>query len=135
MDMCKLSEKIEKIKEKPKNKKWIALVAGCITGLVNGLFGGGGGMIVVPFLTGLLDCAPKKAHATEILIILPISIISGLFYLAFGSFNVGMGLPVGLGIVVGGGIGALLLSKLSSKWVTIIFSVVMAIAGVKMLLF
>ena len=86
-------------------------------------------------LIKLLNCPPKKAHATALLIILPLSITSGIIYAVFGNLNLRVGIPVGIGVVLGGVIGAFLLSKLSTKWVIIIFSVVMAGAGVKMLLF
>ena len=128
----------EKTKNISKNKTKDAvfqLLGGSFAGIINGLFGGGGGMIVVPLLSLLLKCETKKAHATAILIILPLSIVSGLFYLAFGVFNVSIGIPVGLGVILGGILGALLLSKISSKWLTIIFSVIMIVAGIKMLLF
>ena len=126
------------IKSKQTNDKklnFYAVLTGSIAGIINGLFGGGGGMIVVPMLVMLLKFVPQKAHATAILIILPLSIVSGLFYAAFGSFDVAVGIPVAIGVVFGGVLGALLLSKLSSKWTIIIFSIVMAAAGVKMLLF
>jgi uncharacterized membrane protein YfcA len=125
-------------------KKWLskvnkmnlfAIITGLIAGLVNGVFGGGGGMIVVPMLTNLLKCKQKLAHATAILIILPLSIVSGLFYAAFGDFNLRVGVPTGLGVIIGGIVGALLLKKLSSKIVVVLFSVLMAAAGVKMLFF
>lgn len=112
-----------------------AVMAGSLAGLINGLFGGGGGMIVVPMLTGLLKREPKRAHATALMIILPISLVSGLFYAAFGNLQLSVATPVSIGVSVGGVIGALLLSKLSSKWVIIIFAVIMAAAGIKMLLF
>ncbi len=120
---------------KEKNYTLFAVMAGALAGFFNGLFGGGGGMIIVPMLIHLLACPQKKAHATAILIILPLSIVSGLFYLSFGVLNVNVAIPTGIGVVLGGIAGALLLSKLSSKWVLIIFSVVMAVAGFKMLLF
>lgn len=126
---------MQKIVEKTSKKKIIAIVGGCFCGLINGLFGGGGGMIVVPILTIGLSLAVKKAHATALLIILPLSIISAVFYLFFGSGNFEIVLPVGIGVVLGGVLGAFLLKKLSSKWVVIIFSVLMAAAGVKMLVF
>lgn len=117
------------------NQTLFAILTGGIAGLANGVFGGGGGMIVVPMLTYLLNCPPKKAHATAILIILPISIVSGLFYTAFGNLNLRIGLPVTIGVVLGGISGALLLSKLSSRWTVLIFSIIMASAGIKMLIF
>ncbi|MBE5750505.1 MAG: sulfite exporter TauE/SafE family protein [Clostridiales bacterium] len=112
-----------------------AALTGVIAGLINGVFGGGGGMIVVPMLIMLLKCDPKKAHATAILIILPLSLVSGLFYALFGNLNFQVFIPVSIGVVLGGAVGALLLSKLSNKWIIIIFSAVMAVAGAKMLFF
>ena len=131
------------IKEKKQNNKVFqnkktnlyAVLTGIIAGLVNGIFGGGGGMIVVPMLVHLLKCEQKYAHATAILIILPLSLVSGLFYAAFGNFDLSVGIPAGIGVIAGGIVGALLLSKISSKWLSIIFSVVMAVAGIKMLIF
>ena len=126
------------IKNKPKNAikhVLICIGSGAFSGAVNGVFGGGGGMIIVPMLAGLLKYKEKQAHATAILIILPLSIVSGLLYFAFGNFNISTGLPVVIGVLIGGVLGALLLSKLSSKWITLIFSIVMAIAGGKMLFF
>ncbi len=112
-----------------------AVITGLIAGLVNGLFGGGGGMIVVPMLIFLLKFSPKNAHATAILIILPLSLISGMFYAVFGSVKLDITIPVLIGVVAGGVAGAFFLSKISSKWLIVIFSIVMAAAGIKMLIF
>lgn len=129
-------EKTSKKKDKSeKGKRFYAVVAGGVAGIINGLFGGGGGMVVVPMLTLLLNLPPKVSHATAILIILPLSLVSGLFYATFGNLDLTVAIPVIIGVVIGGAGGALLLSKLSSKWIVIIFAVVMATAGVKMLLF
>ena len=125
----------KKTEKKVKYRTLICIVTGAIAGLINGLFGGGGGMIVVPMLTKLLKFESKNSHATAILIILPLSIVSGVLYLTFGKFSFDVGIPVIIGVIVGGVVGAILLSKLSSKWVVIIFSIVMAIAGGKMLFF
>lgn len=112
-----------------------SIITGIVSGFINGVFGGGGGMIVVPMLIYLLKRKTKSAHATAILIILPLSIVSGIIYFAFGNYKFNIGLPVGLGVVGGGLIGAFCLKKLSAKWVGIIFSVLMLVAGGKMLFF
>ena len=123
-------------KSKSKDLEWIwAIIIGVCSGFINGLLGGGGGMIVVPLLCYLLKRKGKEAHATAILIILPLSLISSIFYAIFGKFNFSIGLPVSIGVVLGGVVGALLLSKIKSKWISVIFSVVMLVAGVKMLFF
>lgn len=124
-----------KTKNNKKPKFFYYILTGVLAGFINGLFGGGGGMIVVPMLVLLLKKYPKIAHATAILIILPLSLVSGIFYAIFGSFDLAQGVPTSVGVIIGGVLGALLLSKLSSKWITIIFSVAMAVAGVKMLFF
>lgn len=129
------ANKREKQTDKIKNQKLFSVLIGAISGFINGLFGAGGGMIVVPMLINLLKFRTKQAHATAILIILPLSFVSGILYLSFGNFNVNVGVPTSIGVILGGGVGAFLLSKISSKWVGVIFSVLMAVAGVKMMLF
>ena len=60
--------------------KWVYVVLGAAAGFLNGLFGAGGGVAVVPLLewSGLES---KKAHATSIAVILPLCVFSALFYL------------------------------------------------------
>lgn len=111
------------------------ILTGLFAGLINGLFGGGGGMVVVPSLRYMLKYDAANAHATAIAIILPVSVLSGAFYTAFGNFEWSPVLFTALGAIVGGVIGAVLLKKLSSVPITVTFSVVMAAAGVKMLFF
>lgn len=127
--------KTEKRSFKKIKSTFISLVAGALAGLVNGLFGGGGGMIIVPSLKHLLHYKTNSAHATAIAVILPLSVLSGIFYTVFGNFEWQPALFTSVGVLAGGVLGAFLLKKLSSKPITLIFSAVMAIAGVKMLFF
>lgn len=129
-----LSMEEHKIADK-KRKNALKTVVGLVAGLINGLFGGGGGMIVVPCLKYLLKYETDSAHATAIAVILPLSVLSGIFYAAFGNFEWQSAVFTTIGVTVGGIMGAVLLKKLSSKPITLIFSAVMAVAGVKMLLF
>lgn len=118
--------------EKKANKILLGACGG-ITGAVNGIFGGGGGMIVVPLLTSLADKPPLVAHATAILIILPVSLASGIIYLINGYFDTELFLSVSLGVLFGGFLGAGALNKLSAGTATIIFAAVMFAAGLKMI--
>ena len=103
--------------EEIKNKLYLILT-GVITGLANGFFGGGGGMIVVPLMTFLLKMKTKAAHATALAVILPITIISAVVYFLKGGFDYENGIPSGIGVIAGGVVGAWLLGKLSAKWIT-----------------
>ena len=115
-------------------KLYLALT-GALTGLANGFFGGGGGMIVVPLMTFLLKVKAKKAHATALAVILPISVVSACIYFMSGKFDFKVGVPTGVGVIVGGIAGAWLLGKISAKWLTKLFAVVMLVAGAKALVF
>lgn len=117
-----------------KIKKWQILVFGALIGVINGFFGGGGGMIVVPLLNKMFGLEQKKAQATALFVILPISLVSTIVYLTHKSIAFASGWPVILGIVVGGVIGATLLNKLNNKVIKYIFIFFMLLGGVGMLI-
>jgi uncharacterized membrane protein YfcA len=116
-------------------QKLYLVLAGSLTGVCNGLFGGGGGMITVPVLTMLCGYEPKKAHATAIAVILPVSVISAVIYVVKGYFQLKMSVAVGVGVILGGILGALLLKKFSNSVIEKIFAFLMVVAGVKLLFF
>ena len=109
------------------------ILVGIIIGFINGFFGGGGGMICVPLLIYLLKLKDKIAHATAILIMLPISLVSSIIYFFNINIELNVTLFVILGSIIGGIIGAFLLKKLSNIWIRAIFSIVMILAGIKMI--
>ncbi len=111
-------------------EKFLTVIFGTIIGFINGIFGGGGGMVVVPVLHYLLKKPLKVSHATAILIILPISLASAIVYLINGYFNFSTFLPTGIGVIIGGILGAVLLSKFKNDWLAYLFSGVMLIAGI-----
>ncbi len=117
-----------------KVKKWQILLFGGLIGVINGFFGGGGGMVVVPLLTKLFGLEQKKAQATALFVILPISLVSTIVYLCFNSVNFASGWPVMVGIVAGGIIGASLLNKLKNNVVKGIFIFFMILGGTGMLI-
>jgi uncharacterized membrane protein YfcA len=114
-------------------KKLYLYFLGLITGIINGLFGSGGGMVVVPLLEKA-ELEPHKAHATSIAIILPLSIISAFFYLKSGSFELLSALKFIPGGIAGALLGCLFLRKVPTKLLKKIFGILIIIAGVRMLL-
>ncbi len=109
------------------------ILIGLLSGLLNGLFGAGGGSVVVPAMVKFLNIEQKKAHATAIAIILVMSAVSSIFYIRGGYFDFKLWLPVTMGGVVGGTIGAKLLSKISVRWLKIIFGSVILVTAYKMI--
>ena len=116
---------------KRKTRPLLSAIFGVAVGAANGLFGGGGGMIAVPALT-LTGVPSKKAHATAIAIILPLSLISGAVYLAKGAADPSVILPSCAGVFVGGIVGALLLKKIDSRGLSLLFYALMIAAGLKL---
>lgn len=118
------------------SQKWKKLLVGIITGFANGLFGSGGGTIVVPAMERFLGVEEHKAHATAIAIILPLSVLSLGVYL--WKTDVGavwqLALWASAGGLAGGVVGAKLLSRVSGIWLHRIFGAFMLAAAVRMML-
>ncbi len=113
-----------------KKKKWYFVLLGVAAGILNGLFGAGGGVVVVPMLEKA-GIEPKKAHATSISIILPLCFLSGIFYFFSGHFSFGQAvgyLPLGL---AGAVLGAWLLKKIPNDLLRRVFGIVIIISAVR----
>ncbi len=107
---------------------------GVAVGAANGLFGGGGGMIAVPLLSGVMGYEEKAAHATAILIIAPVSLASAIAYAAAGYVSLNIVIPAAIGMTAGGALGALFLNRIPVFAVKAIFIAVMLAAGIRMVL-
>ena len=125
--------KLKKQKNKVLSFIYLLLI-GCFIGFINGFWGGGGGMVCVPTLTSLLGVADKKAHATTLLIMLPLSIASFIVYMLKGNIEWATAGVVTGGFVLGGIAGALLLKKINNIVLRIVFSLVIIAAAIKMLI-
>ncbi len=117
-----------------KRKNYYAVGGGMLTGMLNGLFGGGGGMVAVPYLEHIAGYPAANAHATAIAAVLPATLVSAAVYLFFGLVPLAVLLPVSLGVAAGGFFGAKLLGKLDPRYTSLAFALLMLAAGVKMLL-
>ncbi len=117
-----------------KRKFYISALIGLLTGAANGLFGAGGGTILVPCMERFLNIKPQKAHASAIAVILPLSVISAVFYILKGSILPDCVVLTSLGGIIGGFIGARLLNKFTGKWLHRIFGAFMIMAAVRMIL-
>ncbi len=115
-----------------KQQSYALLIAGILIGFINGFLGGGGGTLLVVVLLAVLNLHQKEAHATAMLVILPISLLSALIYYLNGNVEWQPTLFVTLGVVAGGITGALLLNKLKGSAVKLIFAIIMLIAGARM---
>lgn len=114
-------------------KKILTILLSVGVGAINGLFGGGGGMLVVPLFTVFMGLEEKRAHSSAILAILPLSLISGIIYLIRGDFTLYSGGFVTAGVILGGILGTFVMKKLSNNVLAIVFYAVMIFVGVSSL--
>ncbi|MFA5524502.1 MAG: sulfite exporter TauE/SafE family protein [Tissierellales bacterium] len=110
------------------------LLMGLIIGLVNGLFGSGGGTIAVPALVLFFGLSQHKAHATAISIIFPLSFFSSFLYLRHGVLNIKIALIVAMGGIIGSYIGAKSLKKIPCNTLRKLFGIFMIIAAIRMVM-
>ncbi len=109
-------------------------IAAICTGIANGLFGAGGGMLAVVVLERLCKLKSEDAHATALMVMLPLSIVSIVVYLIRGAITFDFVPIVTLGVLPGSFLGAKLLGKMRSLWIDRLFALLMLAAGVRLLL-
>ncbi len=110
------------------------LLIGLLTGIINGIFGSGGGTLLVPCLVFLLGVEDHKAHATAISVILPMSIISAVVYYRYQVTDLPLTLKTAVGSVAGALAGSLLLNRVPIYLLRKVFGIVMIVAAARMVL-
>ncbi len=80
---------------------------GLVAGVVGGMFGIGGGLVIVPALVILYEFDQKTATGTSLLAqLLPVALLAVLAYAKRGEVDVPRGLGIALGLLFGTLIGA-----------------------------
>ena len=113
---------------------WIRVaVVGLFAGPASGLFGVGGGTIIVPGLVLVAGFSQKLATGTSLAAVVPISAAALVGYARGDSVDVQRGLWIGLGAVVGTLIGTRLLRRTSDRWLQVGFALLLVATGLRML--
>ncbi len=108
---------------------WLALL-GVVAGVASGMFGIGGGVIIVPALVGLLRFDQKTAAGTSLAaLLLPVSLGGVIVYYQSGQLDLGVAFAVALGLVVGAFAGARIALGLPSKTIKRIYGIFLLFVG------
>ncbi|MBP5661604.1 MAG: sulfite exporter TauE/SafE family protein [Clostridia bacterium] len=108
-----------------KKQTFLAFGAGCL----NGMFGFGGGMLVLPMLTAVLQ-DEKEAQRASAFFLLPLSCVSAAAMR--GETPDGTWILC-LGALTGGALGTFLASRMRAERLKLIFAVFLIASGVRML--
>ncbi len=108
------------------------ILAGCLAGTANGLFGAGGGLVLVPFFIRILHMDASLALPTSIGIILPLSIVSAFTYKTGVEFQTL--LPFLIGGLIGGAVGGYTFRYIPTLKLRRILGVLIIYSGVRAVL-
>lgn len=109
-------------------------LSGAAAGAANGLFGAGGGMILVPLLTRWAKLEDKKAFATSISIIAPMCLVSIVIYFSQDSLDIAGAIPYLIGGFFGGLLGGKLFRKIPAKFLHKALGLIILYGGIRSIL-
>ena len=115
-------------------KKSHRRVAGAAAGFVNGIFGGGGGMVLLPLLVRWGGVEGHAAFANCVSVIYPMCVVSAVVYCLRVQPDVLMLLPYLLGGIAGGILSGLTFQKVPVRILKLIFGGFLIYGGVRYLL-
>jgi uncharacterized membrane protein YfcA len=113
---------------------WLRLaLIGLAGGFLSGLFGVGGGILMVPLLITFAAMDQRRASATSLAAIVPTAIAGSITYFANGEVDLLAALIVAVGGIVGAWAGARLLRRLPLGWLRWGFIALLVIVAVRLI--
>ncbi|MFZ9818733.1 MAG: sulfite exporter TauE/SafE family protein [Ilumatobacteraceae bacterium] len=110
----------------------LLLVVGLGAGFLSGVFGVGGGILVVPGLMMFVRMEQRRAHGTSLAAVLPIAVASLVTYWAHDHVDWPVALWLSIGALAGAFVGASLLAIISKRNLALVFAIVLAIVGIRL---
>ncbi|MCD4840030.1 MULTISPECIES: sulfite exporter TauE/SafE family protein [Neobacillus] len=112
----------------------LAVLVSFIVGFLSGIFGVGGGSLMVPTMILVFFFPPHVATATSMFMILPTAILSSITHISLGNVDWLLTLALVPGAYIGAKIGVYLNTKLKSKTIVLILRTILIIVGVRMII-
>jgi len=103
----------------------LAIIIGVVAGVLSGLFGIGGGILLVPVLALVLGLDQVDAEATSLLAIIPVAAVGALRQQGYGNLDVRTGLIVGVFAALSAIVGVALVNVLPVDAVRYAFGALM----------
>jgi uncharacterized membrane protein YfcA len=115
-------------------RRTITLAAiGTLAGLFSGLFGVGGGVVMVPLLVLWLGFGERQATGTSLAAITIIAAVAVAVHGAYGNLHIREGLLVGVPAVAGVLIGIELQPRISTRTISLVFAALLVIVAADLL--
>jgi hypothetical protein len=108
----------------------ILLTIGTAAGILSGMFGIGGGIIIIPALIYILGFSQHKATGTSLAVLLPpIGIAAFLEYYRHGNVDFAAAMIIAVTVFAGAWIGSLLANRISDPVLRLAFGTLVVIIG------
>jgi uncharacterized membrane protein YfcA len=118
-----------------RHRRTIALAAiGTTAGLYSGLFGVGGGAVIVPLLVLWLGFGEREATGTSLAAIVVIASVAAAAHGAYGNVHLREGLFVGLPAIAGVVAGTALQQRISTRAISLLFAAMLVVVAGDLLL-
>ena len=106
------------------------LILGLVAGVMGGLFGIGGGLVMVPAMIVIFQFSTKTATGTSLMAqVLPVGILGAIQYYRAGNVRVGFGMSMALGLLVGILAGAMVAGQVSGPVMKRLYGVFLLACG------
>ena len=110
----------------------IYLIIGIVAGILSGLFGIGGGTIIIPALVFLAGFSQLKAHGTSLIAMLPpVGILAFLEYYKRGNADLYAGIIICIAMVISAKFGAEFANMLPMDVLRKAFGIFVILVGIK----
>lgn len=109
------------------------VLVGLFAGALAGLFGVGGGLVIVPALVAFCRRDQRQAVATSLLAIAPLAIAGVTGYALHGQIDILLAAPLAIGSVLGAWLGTALLRRLSLRVLRLLFAMVALGTAIRLL--
>lgn len=106
---------------------------GAGAGAVNGLFGAGGGMVLVPLLTAVTDLKEEQVFPASVATILPICGVSFITTATQTGIPIAQAWPFLLGSIPGGVLAVFLSKRIRVSWLHRILGIMILWGGIRYL--
>lgn len=116
----------------PRGPVLTLLAVGAVAGVLSGMFGVGGGILMVPAMVVLIGFGQHRAHATSLAAIVPIAAVGAVVFGRADSINLLAAVVLAAGSLLGVQAGARLMNRLSDARLSIAFGAFLVILALAM---
>lgn len=129
-----LAEEIATRNDRSRRRTLKLMAIGTAAGLFSGLFGVGGGTVIVPLLVLWLGYGEREATGTSLAAIVFIAAFATAVQAAYGNLRFLDGLLIGVPAIGGVMLGAWLQQRIATRSIALLFAAVLVAAAAELLL-